>query len=326
MNKNFRIGIMGTGWIAEKMAITVAGLQDVELYAVASRSQERANEFAATWHFTKAYGSYEQLVNDPEVDLVYIGTPHSEHFDNMMLCLSAYKPILCEKAFTATARQAEQVINEAHKRNVFVSEAIWTRFMPLSHKIIELANSGIIGTPNQVSANLCYPNIERPRMYLPELAGGALLDLGVYCLNFAAMIFGSDIEETSSSAMMTKTGVDAANSITLKYSNNRMAVLWSSNLTKSAREGIISGENGHLIVENINNPQSVSIFNNDYQLVEKINCEPQITGYEYEVLASMEAIKNKQLVTPFMSHDETIRIMRQMDELRTAWGVVYPWD
>jgi len=325
MNR-FKIGIIGTGWIADKMAITINGMPEVELYAVASRNKETAEKFAVEHGVTKSYGSYLDLVEDPNVELVYIATPHSHHYENVMLCLDHRKPVLCEKAFTATAWQAEEIIAKAHKENVFITEAIWTRYMPLSKTIVETMKSGIIGTPKMIMANLCYPNIDRPRMYLPELAGGALLDLGVYCLNFVAMVFGSDILRTQSSCVLTETGVDSQNSITLHYSGDRLAVMTSSNLVKSDRQGIISGDHGHIIVENINNPQSMTIVDDDYNVVKTVRCPEQITGYEYQVYASIEAIKAGKIECPDMPHAETLRIMHQMDELRKEWGVKYPWD
>lgn len=328
-SSTFRVGILGTGWIAEKMAITINGMtpdKNIVAYAVASRTLDKAKSFASQWKFNKAYGSYEDLVNDPQVDLVYIATPHSEHYENALLCLQANKPILCEKAFTACAWQAEEIFRIAHERKVFVTEAIWTRYMPFSKTILDLVNSGIIGTPKMITANLCYPNIDRPRMYLPELAGGALLDLGVYTLNFAAMIFGTDIKSSVSTAIVTDTGVDASSSIILNYSDNRQAVLSSSNLVKSDRHGIISGSKGHIIVDNINNPNHVDIYGDDYQLIASHDCPPQITGYEYQVYACKEAIENGLIESHYMPHAESVRIMQQMDAFRKEWGVKYPWD
>lgn len=328
-SSTFRVGILGTGWIAEKMAITINGMtpdKNIAAYAVASRTLDKAKSFASQWKFNKAYGSYEDLVNDPQVDLVYIATPHSEHYENALLCLQANKPILCEKAFTACAWQAEEIFRIAHERKVFVTEAIWTRYMPFSKTILDLVNSGIIGTPKMITANLCYPNIDRPRMYLPELAGGALLDLGVYTLNFAAMIFGTDIKSSVSTAIVTDTGVDASSSIILNYSDNRQAVLSSSNLVKSDRHGIISGSTGHIIVDNINNPNHVDIYGDDYQLIASHDCPPQITGYEYQVYACKEAIENGLIESHYMPHAESVRIMQQMDAFRKEWGVKYPWD
>ena len=324
--KPFKVGIIGTGWIAERMAETLSGMEGVEKYAIASRTKEKSESFAMQWGFSRSYGSYEDLANDSEVDLVYIATPHSHHYDNVKMCLLAGRNVLCEKAFTANACQAEEIIALAHDRNLFLTEAIWTRYQPFRKTISELIGSGIIGNVHQLSANLCYPNIDRPRMYLPELAGGVLLDLGVYALNFAAMCFGTDYKIVSSSCQLTDTGVDAANSMTLHWEDGRMGVLWSSNLVRSDRQGVISGDRGHIIIENINNPQSATVFDNDYNTIKIVKCPPQITGYEYQVYESIDCIRRKKIESSFMPHAETIRIMKEMDNLRKEWGIMYPWD
>ena len=326
MTKNTRIGIIGCGWIAEKMAITLQGMEKVESYAIASRDLNKAETFAQKWNFTRAYGSYEEMLDDELVDLVYIATPHSHHYAHTRLSLLKGKPVLCEKAFTANAKEAEELLQLAKEKNLFLTEAIWTRYMPLSQTICELVDNGAIGRPQLLTANLCYPNYHKERMHKPELAGGALLDLGVYTLNFAAMVFGTDIIRTTSACIKTDTGVDAQNSITLEYADGKLAILCSSQMAKSDRQGIISGDKGFIIVDNINNPQKVSVYDSDYQLTAVYNCPPQITGYEYQVYASIEALENGWLESPFMPHQETLRIMRQMDELRKEWGVIYPSD
>lgn len=319
--KIFNIGILGTGWIADKMATTLAGMTTARAYAVASRTTEKAEKFAAQFSIPKAYGNYEALADDPEVDLIYIATPHSHHFENTKMCLLKNKPVLCEKAFTVNTPQAEELIRIANERKVFLAEAIWTRYQPMRQMITDVINSGVIGKLQMLSANLCYPNIALQRMYDPALAGGALLDLGVYVLNFADMFFGDDIKTMSSHCIKYPTGVDIQESITIEYNDGRIAVLWSSQLAKSDRQGIISGTDGFVIVENVNNPQSYAIYNQDYQLVKKVDCPPQITGYEYQVDCCIRAINQGKIEPDEMPHADTLRIMRQMDALRKEWGV-----
>lgn len=319
--KIFNIGILGTGWIADKMATTLAGMTTARAYAVASRTTEKAEKFAAQFSIPKAYGNYEALADDPEVDLIYIATPHSHHFENTKMCLLKNKPVLCEKAFTVNTPQAEELIRIANERKVFLAEAIWTRYQPMRQMITDVINSGVIGKLQMLSANLCYPNIALQRMYDPALAGGALLDLGVYVLNFADMFFGDDIKSISSHCIKYPTGVDIQESITIEYNDGRIAVLWSSQLAKSDRQGIISGTDGFVIVENVNNPQSYAIYNQDYQLVKKVDCPPQITGYEYQVDCCIRAINQGKIEPDEMPHADTLRIMRQMDALRKEWGV-----
>ena len=175
MAKRTKIGIIGCGWIADKMAITLQGTPQAEAYAIASRDINKAKSLAEQYNFQKAYGSYEELLADDNVELVYIATPHSHHYEHARMALLAGKHVLCEKAFTATTWQAEELIALAREKNLFITEAIWTRYMPLSQTINEILASGIIGTPKLLSANLCYPIGDRERLQKPELAGGALL-------------------------------------------------------------------------------------------------------------------------------------------------------
>lgn len=324
--KIYKIGIIGCGHIAAKMAATLGGMKGVMRYAVASRSADKAQQFASDWQFAKAYDSYEALANDPEVDLVYIATPHALHYDHARLCILKGKPVLCEKAFTANARQAEELLQLAEEKGVFITEAIWTRYMPLSLRIQELLQSGIIGTPHTLSANLSYPIADKERIIRPELAGGALLDIGVYTLNFAAMTFDAEIEQTHAVCRKTETGVDAQESITLFYKDGKMATLQASIYAQSDRQGIIAGDKGFMVVENINNPQSVRITDRQYNTIAMYYAPPQITGFEYQVNACIEALEKGWLESPYMPHAETLRIMRQMDALRKEWGVVYPCD
>lgn len=324
--KTYKVGIIGAGSIARAMAATLAGIQQTECYAIASRDKNKAEAFAREWGFSHAYGSYEELASDPEVDLIYIATPHAMHYEQARMCIESGKPVLCEKAFTANAMQAEALLQFAKEKQVFITEAIWTRYMPLSGQITKLVQSGIIGKPYMLSANLGYPIRHVERLQRPELAGGALLDVGVYTLNFAAMIFGKEIERTVSTCMKTESGVDAQNNIVLYFPGERMATLSSSMYARTDRQGIISGDKGHIIVENINNPQKVQVLDNDYHIIEEHRAPKQITGYEYEVYACLEALENGWLESPFMPHEETIRIMRQMDELRNQWGIKYPFE
>ena len=221
-----RIGIIGAGWIAEKMALSLqAKPQDCEVYAIASRSIEKAKDFAQKWSIQKAYGSYEELVSDKDVDLIYIATPHSHHYEHTRLALEHGKPCLVEKAFTANAREAEELLALAKQKNLFITEAIWTRYMPLSHKVTEIMQSGIIGEPRILTATLCYMMEHKERIVRPELCGGALLDLGVYCLNFARMYFGTDIKRTVTNVHIGPTGMDMHECISLSYADGKMANL-----------------------------------------------------------------------------------------------------
>ena len=322
----FQIGIIGTGNIASVMADTVNKMRNVKLYAVASREKVKADVFAGKHGCKKAYGSYEELVSDNKVDLIYIATPHSEHFANAKMCIEHGKPVLCEKAFTANADQAAELIRLSEEKGVFLAEAMWTRYMPMLTTIREVIGSGVIGEPKTLTANLGYVLNHVERLKNPSLAGGALLDLGIYPLNFALMLFGYNIAKINSSCTYTDTGVDEQDSITLEYMEGKVAHLNCSMVSLSDRKGIIYGTKGFIIVENINNFESIAVYDSLYKKVALYKCPKQISGYEYEVEASIKAIRSRQNECVEMPHAETLRVMKIMDSIRKEWGIVYPFE
>ena len=305
-DKILRVGIIGTGWIAEKAAITLRGLKEAEAYAVGSRNQETADRFAKQWDIAKAYGSYAELIADPDVDLVYVGTPHSHHYDVTRQALLAKKPCLVEKAFLA--------------------EAIWTRYQPAVGIVRELISSGRIGTPRLVTATLGYSMGEKPRIMRPDLCGGALLDLGVYALNFVRMFFPSDIVSIDGHCVKGKTGTDLTNAMTLILSDGVLCNLQSSAACVGKNIGVIAGTDGNLVIDNINNPQCITVNTHDGVFVEDIHVPKQITGYEYQFLSCREALLEGRLEPREMPLEETLYIMQLMDDLRKKWGVRYPMD
>ena len=285
------IAILGAGSIAGVMATTLQPLKDVTCYAVAARDRDRAQVFADKYGFMKAYGSYKDMLEDPDVELVYIATPHSHHYEHIRMCLNHGKHVLCEKAFTANAKQAEEVMRLAESKGLLLTEAIWTRYMPMADKIREVVNSGIIGRPTTLAANLGYPLEHVERMVKPALCGGALLDLGVYVLNFASMIFGDDIDSIAANCVRYHSGVDAQETIMLSYRDGRMATLYVTMLAQTDRRGIISGTNGYIEVDNINNFEAMRVHNLERRIVAEYAAPTQVTGYEYEVQSAMRAIR-----------------------------------
>ena len=320
------IGFIGAGRIANTLAATMARMEDVNLYAVAARDLDRAQAFAAQYGFDKAYGSYAEMLRDPNVELVYIATPHSHHFEHMKLCIESGKNVLCEKAFTLNAAQAREIAALARERGVYVAEAIWTRYMPSRAMINEVLASGIIGNISTLTCNLSYPVTYQARIVQPELAGGARLDVGIYGLNFALMHFGDDILRTDSSVRFTDTGVDAMETITLHYRDGRMAVITAGVLARGDRKGIFYGDKGYIIVENINNPQSISVYDLTDTLVKKLEVPAQITGYEYQIREAMARIRAGEIESASMPLDTTIAVMERMDALRKDWGLIYPME
>ena len=320
-----RVGIIGTGWIAEKAAITLNGLKECEAYAVGSRTIEKAETFARQWKIPKAYGSYAELIADPDIDLVYIGTPHSHHYDVTREALMADKPCLVEKAFMANARQTKEIIDLAHERKVFLAEAIWTRYQPVVKMMRELISSRI-GEPRMLTATLGYSMGDKPRIMRPDLCGGALLDLGVYALNFVRMFFPVDIVSIESQCVKSKTGMDLTNAISLVLADGMLCNLQSSAQCVGDNIGVVAGTEGNLIIDNINNPQQITVNGPDRTYVETIRVPQQITGYEYQFMACRQALIDGLLEPLEIPHEETLYIMQLMDMLRKKWGVHYPMD
>ncbi len=334
-DKIMRVGIIGTGWIAEKAALTLQGLTDIEAHAVGSRSPETAATFASRWNIPKAYGSYSALIADPDVDLVYVGTPHSHHFDVTREALLAGKPCLVEKAFMANCRQTREILDLAHARRVFLAEAIWTRYQPVVGMVRQLISDGRIGQPRLITATLGYSMGNKARIMRPDLCGGALLDLGVYALNFVRMFAGheadgrfvsSDILSIDGHCVKSDTGMDLTNAMTLILSDGTLANVQSSAACVGDNIGVIAGTEGNLIIDNINNPQTVTLNGPDRTYVETLHVPQQITGYEYQFIACRNALLEGLLEPREMPHAEVLYIMQLMDDLRRKWDVRYPMD
>jgi predicted dehydrogenase len=321
-----KMAILGAGNIARKMATTITQMKGIEAYAVASRDMEKAKAFAKKWGISKAYGSYEDMLQDKDVELVYVCTPNSLHYQHMMMCLEHGKHVICEKSFTVNAEQAKKVFAYAKEKNLFVTEAIWTRYLPMRLVLDQILERRIIGEPMSLTANLCYPISGVPRVSAMELAGGALLDFGVYPINFALMVLGTDIADITSTCTKLETGVDASESITIRYKNGALALLHVSVQEISDRRGMIFGTKGFIEFQNINNCEGINVYDLDYNLIENYKPFKFITGFEHEVEASQIAIEEGKLECKQMPHSETIRVMEIMDGLRKEWGIRYPME
>lgn len=323
---DLRVGIIATGWIAEKAAYTLQRLESVTCRAVASRSLERAEAFAKQWDIPCAYGSYTELIAAEDIDLIYVGTPHSHHFDVTMEAIQHGKPCLVEKAFMANYEQSLAIVNAAREKKVFLAEAIWTRYQPIVQTIRNIISEGRLGELRLLTASIGYSMGDKPRIMRADLCGGALLDLGVYGINFVRMFCDAKIERIESQCMKSDTGMDLTNTISFNMAGGIMANIQSSACCVNDNQGTICGTEGYLIVDNINNPQTVKVYKRDRIFVEEIKVPQQITGYEYQFLACKDAINNGLTESPYMPLDETLYIMKMMDDLRFKWGVHYPMD
>ena len=319
--KPFNVGIIGAGHIAEKMAVTLARMEDASCIAIGSRTLSKAEAFAERFDIPRAYGSYDELIADPDVDLVYVATPHSHHFDVTRRAILAGKPCLVEKSFMADASEAAAIIALAREKGVFVAEAIWTRYMPVRDIARKVLASGVIGKPVTAFASLAYNVSEKERILSPELGGGALLDLGVYLLNFVRMYFDEPIEQISSSCIKAETGVDASESITLTLSGGILATLQASGWSQGDNQGVIAGTTGYLVFDDLINPSRLLVCRKRHVVEQEIPLPEQITGFEYQVRACRDAIAAGLVEPSKMPHAETLYIMHLMDRLRSEWGV-----
>lgn len=319
-----KIGILGAGSIAATLAETMNKMPEVECYGVASRNLEKAKIFAKDHGFKHAFGSYEDMLADQEVKLIYIATPHSHHYQHIKMSLNAEKHVLCEKSFTVNEKQAAEVFRIAEEKKLLLTEAIWTRYMPSRKIINDLLAEKAVGDVMKMTANLNYPLLDKERIIRPELAGGALLDVGIYPLNFAYMHFGDSVKEIHSAAQMTEAGVDGENGMLILYEDGRMAVLNSGIHGKSDSQGVFYGSDGCMVVENINNPEIIKLYDKDRKLIREVEVPDRISGYEYEIIETISCIEEGKLECPSMPHAETLKMMRVMDELRSSWGMKYP--
>lgn len=324
--RKVKFGILATGNIANSMAKAVQQLEETECYAAASRNYDRAKVFADKWGFEKAYGSYEELVQDPNVELIYVASPHSHHYAHAKLCLEHGKHVLLEKAFTVNVSQAEELVALARDKGLLLAEAFWPRYMPTRKMLDDLIAEGTIGEVQAVTADFGAPLSHVERMWNPELAGGALLDLGVYPINFALQIFTGQVQKIQSAAAMSSLGVDNMNGITLTFESGKIAVLHSNMLSCMPNRGVVYGSKGFIELYEINNPREIRVFNENKEMTASYPAPEQINGYEYEVLACIRAIEAGQVECEQMPHSETLRLMKILDEARSQWGFKLPCE
>jgi predicted dehydrogenase len=327
MKEVIRWGILGTGNIATSFATSVATMPDARLVAVGSRSMSTADAYGEQFGITRRYASYEELANDPEVDVVYIATPHSLHLENMLLCFEAGKPVLCEKPFTINAAQARQAVSEARRRNLFVMEATWMRFVPLMVELRKQLAVGIIGELRMVTADFGIrvdfdPNF---RLFNPNLGGGGMLDVGIYPLSLAQMLLGTPTQVVGL-AELGETGVDEQSAAVLSYAGGQLAVLHNAIRTETPQEATIIGTEGWIRIHSPWwMPEEMTIY--------RAGEEPQpceipfaANGYTYEAAEVHRCLRAGELESPMMPLDETIAIQETMDKLRAHWGLRYPME
>ena len=323
---NFNWGILGPGGIAKAFAEDLKKLNGHSIAAVGSRTLSNAQSFANTFGGT-AYGSYEELVADPQVDAIYVATPHPAHKENVILALNAGKPVLCEKPFAVNAVEAQQMVDAAHKNGVALMEAMWARFLPHYAQVREIIQSGVLGKIHTIQADhgqrLADQNI--PRLVEPSLAGGALLDLGIYPVSFAHMILGNPSKITSS-AVLTDKGVDAQTSMIFDYDDGAQAVLNTTMIEQTPCRAVVAGLNGWLEIDRtFYNPASMRVVLNDGTTTEYPS---SYVGHGLREQAEVfkQLVTSGQQQSQILTWQDTVDIMKTLDQVRSQIGLKYPFE
>ena len=326
--EKIRWGIISTGHISGRFAEALEILPEAELAAVASRTIDKAAEFAEKYKIPKAYGTYEELADDPEIDVVYIGTPHSFHLDNSIMCMRKGKSVLCEKALTINAHEAKEMVRVAREENVFLMEAMIPRHIPLIKNVLKWINDGKIGETRMVKASRCARGEFDPnaRQLNPELGGGSLLDVGVYVISFASMIFNKEPKEVVGLSHIGEIGSDEQGVAILKYDKGEIADLSFALRTNAVDEAYILGTEGYIKIHDlfaVPTKASLVVDGNEIEVLE----EPIIgNALNYEAEEVMRCLKAGLKESPFMTLDESVQIMETMDKIRKPWDLVYSND
>lgn len=327
MTDVIRWGILGTGKIARAFANALKDTPDAVLAAVGSRSSDSAAAFGAEFGVVHTYGSYEALAAAPGIDIVYIATPHPMHAENATLLLHAGKAVLCEKPFTMNRREAEQVIALARAKNLFLMEAMWTRFMPALAEVKRVIASGEIGPVQHIMADFGFAASKDPahRVNNPDLGGGALLDLGIYPLSISAALLGP-VASVRASAELGETGVDLQTSFTLMHEGGGMSVCSCSFKARTPAELTVAGELGFVRMNSqFHRTTSVTVWLTD-GATRTIETPFLGNGYVHEAIEAGRCLRAGLIESPDMTHDETRALMSVMDSIRAQIGVRYPVD
>jgi|TARA_B100001996_G_scaffold67407_1_gene49047 predicted dehydrogenase len=319
--------VIGCGNIAQKFVSDLQYVENSTLYAVASKNNERAKSFAKKHNAKKSYNNYDQLINDEKVDIVYIATTHNFHYKNALLCLNSIKPVLCEKPLCVNAKEAKHLISVSKEKKVFLMEAMWTRFLPAIKHLINNINNDVIGKPKLIQADfgIKKPPVKNSRFYENKLAAGSLLDLGVYTINFCNFIFDLKPNESSGFAKITNQKTDEYAIYNLKYDKGRLAQLSASVSFATPHEARIYGEKGKVIVPDFYHPQKYTIYLSTGEEI-KINKPFQGFGYQFEALEAQNCLLNNKIESPTFPLENSLSVLRTMDDLRKEWGVQYEND
>lgn len=323
--KTINWGIIGAGYISSKFAAALKEMENTNIRAIASRDIKKAQGFAKEFGADTAYGSYEELVKDPSIDVVYIGTPHTEHMSNSELCIVNKKAVLCEKPFTLNAKDTKYLMELAKENNVFLMEAMWTKFLPVTNKVKEWIAEGKIGTVKRIDIGFGFSNPVdySSRMFNYDLAGGALLDMGVYPITYAIDIMGSLPVKIESYAGILENGVDEHNLSMFQFENGAIAALSSAVSVNVGKSAVYVGDKGKIEVDEFWVADKAHVYDNGGNLIETFIEESRINGYEFEAYEVNRCLREGKLESDRLPLKDTLDIMEIMDGMRAKWGLKY---
>lgn len=319
-----RWGILGPGRIAHKFVQDLLTLPDAQLYAVASSSQERADEFAQQYGIPHAFGAYEDLLTLPDLDIVYVATPHVKHYENVLMLLNGGIGVLGEKPFAMNGEQVREMVETARSKQVFLMEALWSRFMPGIRHALELAQSGAIGKVVSVKADFGFraPFLPDKRLFNKELGGGSLLDIGIYPL-FLSYLFLGKPTSIKASATFGSTDVDEQCGMVLTYADGQLAFLDSTLLAKTDCIGVIQGETGQIRIHSRFHETTAVTLQPDEQEPTTFTFDRQTHGYDYEAQHVMQCLAEGRTESPLWSLDDSLNLMELLDGVRAEAGIKY---
>jgi len=327
MSTKVRLGILGTGNMARAFAAGLRQAPNIELKAVASRAQASASKFAAEFAAPKSYPDYAALVADPDIDLVYIATPHSLHAENSLMCLEAGKAVLCEKPFAINATEAAQVVRKAREKNLFLMEAMWTRYLPSVVKLRELLAEGTIGNIQLMLAGGAFMPPFDPDAYLfrPDLGGGVLLDAGVYLVSMASMVFGSPTKVLAAGSK-GQTGVDEHDAFVLEHANGAIASMYVSLRASASPDLTLLGDRGKIYLHApVFAPPKLTLSIKGQP--EQVLAFPyEGNGYQFQAIEAANCILAGRSESSLMPLDETLAILQTMDNIRRQLDLIYPME
>jgi predicted dehydrogenase len=321
-------GILGTGKAAHLFAAGLAAVEGAEIRAVASRSEERGAGFARVFSVPKHHSSYEALIDQKDIDVVYVATPHCDHLSNTLMCLNRGKHVLCEKPLALNARQAREMIDSARQKGLFLMEAMWMLTLPAMRKLGEIVGQGRIGEVNSVRTSYSFtakPSVQQ-RLFSLECGGGALMDIGVYGIAFSQRILGQEPSEIAGLAHIGETGVDERSIVNLRYDSGALANILSSIRDDWKMEGVIEGSKGSIQVPGKISRMDEFMVTRSSGQVKHFRFEGLGNGYSFEALEVERCLREGLLESELVPLEESVAVLRTMDQIRAQWNLRFPGE